>query len=612
MTSDAVGRFLDGAAAGRWGPALLLLLCLWLYLPGIAALPVLDRDEARFMQASRQMLESGDPIAIRFQDEARNKKPAGIYWLQSAAVSLLSAPDAIAAWPYRLPSLLGATAAVLLTFAFGRRIFPPGQALLGAALLASAALLVGEAHIAKTDAALLGAIVAAQGALGVAYCRARAGAATGAGIAFVFWLAQGVGILVKGPVAPLVAGLTILTLGVADRNWRWLAALRPAWGLPLALLIVAPWFVAFELATGGDFAREAIGHDFLGKLVGGQEAHGAPPGYYALLATVTFWPASLFLGAALLWGWRQRRLPAERFLLAWAIPAWLVFELVPTKLPHYILPVYPAFALLAGRALGELEPLWHAAHADDQPPLPLAGEGRGEGIPGASSAAGNSAPAPALTLSLSRARERERGGARGAFLSWRAIVPVLWAIVTMAFAAGAIALPVLYGRGVSPTALLIAAILLIGGALTLRASLRRTGPAVAAGGIAVALLAFPPLLDSLIPNLDALWLSREAAALVQRYRGGNGEAVDAVGYSEPSLVFLLGTKTRLVSPGEAAADLETRPGRLALVADSERSAFEAALASRRRAAQRLGEVRGINYSRSARPVTLGLYQGAPG
>jgi 4-amino-4-deoxy-L-arabinose transferase-like glycosyltransferase len=565
MTSDAVGRFLDGAAAGRWGSVLLLLLCLWLYLPGIAALPVLDRDEARFMQASRQMLESGDPIAIRFQDEARNKKPAGIYWLQAAAVSLLSTPDAIAAWPYRLPSLLGATAAVLLTFAFGRRIFQPGQALLGAALLASAALLVGEAHIAKTDAALLAAIVAAQGALGIAYCRTRAGAATGAGLALVFWLAEAAGILIKGPVAPLVAGLTILALGLADRKWRWLAALRPAWGLPLALLIVAPWFVAFERATGGDFAREAIGHDFLGKLVGAQEAHGAPPGYYALLATITFWPASLFLGAALLWGWRQRRLPAERFLLAWAIPAWLVFELVPTKLPHYILPIYPALALLAGRALGALEPLWRAASS---------GEGKR--------------------------------------LSWRAIVPVLWAIVTLAFAAGAVALPLTYGQGVSPTSLLIAAILLIGGALTLRASLRRTGAAVAVCGIAVALLAFPPLVDSLIPNLDALWLSREAAALVGRYRGGNGEAVDAVGYSEPSLVFLLGTKTRLVSPGEAAADLETRPGRLALVADSERSAFEAALTSRRRAVQRLGEVRGIDYSRSPRPVTLGLYQGAPG
>ncbi|HEX4193944.1 MAG TPA: glycosyl transferase, partial [Stellaceae bacterium] len=74
-----------------WRPyALLTLLCLGLYLPGLVHLPVTDRDEARFVQASRQMLETHDLIAIRFQDEARNKKPAGIYWLQAASVALLS------------------------------------------------------------------------------------------------------------------------------------------------------------------------------------------------------------------------------------------------------------------------------------------------------------------------------------------------------------------------------------------------------------------------------------------------------------------------------------------------------------------------------------------
>src|SRR5437763_14015378 len=99
--------------------ALLAALCFALYLPGIAAIPPLDRDEARFAQASRQMLQTGDFLRIRFQDEARNKKPAGIYWLQAAAVSVFSTPQATAIWPYRLPSLLGAMAAVLSVFAFG-------------------------------------------------------------------------------------------------------------------------------------------------------------------------------------------------------------------------------------------------------------------------------------------------------------------------------------------------------------------------------------------------------------------------------------------------------------------------------------------------------------
>src|SRR5579862_147362 len=103
--------------------ALLILVCLGLYLPGIAAIPPLDRDEARFAQATRQMLETGDFLRIRFQDEARNKKPAGIYWMQAAAVSLVSSAEATAIWPYRLPSLLGAIGAVLTTFAFGAALF---------------------------------------------------------------------------------------------------------------------------------------------------------------------------------------------------------------------------------------------------------------------------------------------------------------------------------------------------------------------------------------------------------------------------------------------------------------------------------------------------------
>jgi len=143
-----------------WRPyALLGMLCLLLYLPGIASIPPLDRDEARFAQATRQMLETGDFLRIRFQDEARNKKPIGIYWLQSASVTLFGTPASTEAWPYRLPSLLGATLSVLLTFAFGLRLVGRPAALLGAVLLASSLLLVVEAHLAKTDAVLLATVV---------------------------------------------------------------------------------------------------------------------------------------------------------------------------------------------------------------------------------------------------------------------------------------------------------------------------------------------------------------------------------------------------------------------------------------------------------------------
>src|ERR1051326_3291382 len=214
--------------------------------------PPLDGDEARFAQASRQMLKTGDFLRIRFQDEARNKKPAGIYWLQAASVAVFSNPESTAIWPYRLPSMVGALGAVLLTFALGSALFardsegPPARqaALLAAMLLGSAIVVVAEAHVAKTDAALLGAIVAAQGALGLIYMRARAGRPAVPAIAALFWIATIAAILLKGPVGPEIAALTIVTLSIADRDWRWLRGLYPAAGIIFVALAIVPWLAS--------------------------------------------------------------------------------------------------------------------------------------------------------------------------------------------------------------------------------------------------------------------------------------------------------------------------------------------------------------------------------
>ena len=93
------------------------LLALLASLAGVFTLPVLDRDEARFAQASAQMVESGDIVDIRFQDQPRHKKPIGIYWLQSLTVAVTTGPEAREIWTYRLPSVLGAALAAELGYA---------------------------------------------------------------------------------------------------------------------------------------------------------------------------------------------------------------------------------------------------------------------------------------------------------------------------------------------------------------------------------------------------------------------------------------------------------------------------------------------------------------
>ncbi len=539
--------------------ALLVGLCLFLYLPGISAIPPLDRDEARFAQATRQMLETGDFLRIRFQDEARNKKPAGIYWLQAAAVSAFSTAAATAIWPYRLPSLLGGIAAVLLIFGFGAALYGGGAeprriAAIAAVLLASAVGLVAEVHIAKTDAALLAAVMTGQGALGLAYVRARTGRLVPVWIAVVFWAAELAAIFLKGPPGPALALVTAAALSIADGDWRWLRGLYPVAGIIALVVGLAPWLIAIQRATDGGFLTDALGHDLLLKLIGAQESHGAPPFSYLLLSMASFWPGSLLLVPAIVRGWRRYEAPPERFLLAWLVPAWVFLELVPTKLPHYVLPLFPALALLAAAALAD--------------------------------------------------------GLRTPPASWArrfdVLVRALWAAVSLGLAVLLIGLPLRFGGRIAIAGILGAVLLLV---LTGAVLWYRPGPGITTALMATLSVAFaaPAALD-VLPGLDRLWLSRAAAGLVASHPRAAGARLVSVGYSEPSLVFLLGTDLRLATPRGAAEALAG--GGEALVSNREDAMFRQALGARGLVVQPVGSVPGLDYSNGQRMV-LTLYDVTP-
>src|SRR5437868_3415299 len=153
--------------------AFLVLCALVLFLPGFFNIPPIDRDEARFAQATKQMVETGDFVDIRFQDEVRYKKPVGVYWLQAAAVETASAmglPRApVRIWLYRVPSLIGAIGAVLLTYWAALPFVTRRGAIIAAMMMCSCILLGVEARLAKTDAMLLLMTTAAMGALARVY-----------------------------------------------------------------------------------------------------------------------------------------------------------------------------------------------------------------------------------------------------------------------------------------------------------------------------------------------------------------------------------------------------------------------------------------------------------
>ena len=327
----------------------LVLLSLVCFLPGFLSLQPMDRDEPRYAQASKQMLETGDFVDIRFQDEARHKKPVGIYWMQSASVAIggaLGVPEAHSVIAlYRLPSLFGAVATVLLTYWAALAFFARRGAFLVAALMAASVILMVEARLAKTDAMLAACSVAVMGGLARAYLSRGAGVLPRRAL-LIFWTGFALGVLIKGPLVLMFAGLAAAVLSYRERSARWLMILKPLQGALLTLLVALPWFVAIAVKTGGAFYSEAVGHDMLGKVGAAQKYHWAPPGFYLVSFFATFWPGAILAAIAVPFAWSHRREDPVAFALAWIVPSWLVFEAVPTKLPHYTMPLFPAVAIL--------------------------------------------------------------------------------------------------------------------------------------------------------------------------------------------------------------------------------------------------------------------------
>ncbi len=202
----------------------LVVVTLLSVLPGFFAIPPTDRDESRFAQATKQMLESGDLIDIRFQETTRYKKPVGIYWLQATVVKTAQALGVRNAttsiWLYRIPSLVGAIGAVLLTYWAALAFLSRRAAVLAALMMATCLLLSIEGRIAKTDASLLLTAVAVMGAMARAYLPEQRSQLEGRSawvVPAIFWTALAGSVLLKGPVIPLIVFLTVVTLAVADR-----------------------------------------------------------------------------------------------------------------------------------------------------------------------------------------------------------------------------------------------------------------------------------------------------------------------------------------------------------------------------------------------------------
>ncbi len=530
---------------------LIVLLGIAVLLPGVAQLPPIDRDESRYVQATKQMVESGDYIDIRFQDQARYKKPIGIYWLQSASVIVSGGDAATSVWAYRMVSVVAMALAFAALYWVGLMMFGPVAAALGALMLAGLFGAGFEGRLAKTDATLLLLSILAQGLLARIYLAGRGGDSAGAMTAWLFWIVQGAAILIKGPITPMLSAVTVLFLVIFDHNrdQRWLAGLKPLRGVLLMALVALPWLVLITLEAGGEFWREAVGRDMLGKVASGQESHGAWPGYYAITYSLYIWPFGLI--AAIGFTHALRRMftdPRLLYCIAWYLPLWLIFELIPTKLPHYVLPAYPAILLLGG---------WF------------------------------------LSLPLTE---------RDAAAVWQRILHGLAAfgvvVVTVGFVGISLVAPVYFSGTLLVWSIPAAALLLVAGWLGLGMRVHFSPIRRVAAAALTAAAAYGLMFGGILPRIDQLWLGREIAAQFHAERPCETSVLASVEFHEPSLVFLAGTETVMTDAAGAANHLLADPAcAVAAVPDENADLFQQTLADAGATWVSGEAVFGINYSK---------------
>lgn len=341
------------APAPFWRDALLIFAaCFVLHLAGTWALPLCDRDEPRFAEATREMRQRGDWVVPWFNNNPRYDKPPLIYWLQAAAYHVGGENECMA----RLPSVLASALTSVLLFGFGRRMAGRATGFWAALLFATCAQTIVHSKLAVADMLMILFFTAAAWA---AWELTRA--QTGPPQSRWWWLlggSLGLAFLAKGPVGllPVLFPFSAAAWLRQPKPWR---QVRPLSITLVVLAIIALWGVPALIQTHGDFWRVGMGRHVFQRSVGVLDGHGGGR-WLTYLATLPLYFVTVF-GSFFPWSiwliWLVRRLwqrlrsldQDEAFLITGTLIVFAIFSLVRTKLPHYTLPAFPLLCLLLVR-----------------------------------------------------------------------------------------------------------------------------------------------------------------------------------------------------------------------------------------------------------------------
>jgi 4-amino-4-deoxy-L-arabinose transferase-like glycosyltransferase len=329
-------------ASADW--LLLAGFCGFFFFFGLAFFGLIGADEPRYAQVAREMLVRHDWITPTLGGKPWLEKPPLYYWQAMLAYSIFGVSD----WAARLPSAVDATLIVVATYLFLQR-FRPGFQLDGALMTASAAGIIGFARAASTDMPLAATFTVALLAWFAWYeSKSRRFLA-------LFYCFLALGMLAKGPVAPLLSAVIIVIFAAAMSDYRLLA--RTLWvpGILLFCAVVLPWHIAVQIKNP-EFFRVFILQHNLARFGTNLYHHAEPFWYYVPVTLLGLIPWTVFVGASLAetvrvwWTARRQILDSERaldaFLLIWLAVPVAFFSLSQSKLPGYIVPALPAGTLL--------------------------------------------------------------------------------------------------------------------------------------------------------------------------------------------------------------------------------------------------------------------------
>jgi 4-amino-4-deoxy-L-arabinose transferase-like glycosyltransferase len=335
-----------------------LLAAAWavLCLPNLGGPSLWDVDEGRNSGAALEMHESGNWVLPTFNFQIREDKPALLYWLQVAGYTAFGVGEFAA----RLPSALAALLAILCTYELGRSHFGRSAGVLAGLLLGSTLGVCASAHFANPDALLNGFTCLGLTLFWIDYAR------NGWSWFLTSAVASALAVLAKGPVGLLLPGAVTFVFLAWQRDLRRLLDLRLIGGVVVFLLVAAPWYVWVALETKGQWLAAFIMKHNVLRARETLEHHDGSLFYYPIVLLVGLAPWSIFAGVT---GWHfLRRDPTRnektraglRFLACWMGVYLVAFSLAQTKLPNYVLPLYPAAAVLLAACLdrwrrGQLE-----------------------------------------------------------------------------------------------------------------------------------------------------------------------------------------------------------------------------------------------------------------